>query len=634
MSDRGIGEELLTAIEERLRQGRRVRRLLPGGGRIHVDRRVPFLCVYRSCGGDTDGVERFVATQASYLVAADATLADPRLPQLVERVARTLAADLGAFLLVEMWEGRVREETAEPMHRIRPAFRVMAEERGPLEPTLDALQSALREVRYARREASVELVEGPVAPPGCPQLLPRRLPGVKAFSVGLVVEPVYRSADRSSTFPMVLLALEKPICRALEKAVFEFARGLTVLEAPHFLAMGRRTLAGAAWNVDRRLELVSESFDFLLLVTPINGDEAWRRFRDGDDEEAPRFLYRPLPLDPQLVKRALFGIPIERVEDPVLSSIFREKQEELDRQVSMLLDRGSRRFLYGSLLLYGGVEEGLLTLARSILERVPTQGGDDAVEGPVSAATFARRAREEVEWYRQRDRGFTASVQVRRDLPPGLLVSRGCLMIGEGTSLSAARVEALLHHEVGTHLLTYFNGRAQRIRQFYCGLAGYETLQEGIAVLAEWLCGGLSRARLRTLAARVVTCHHLVEGASFVDAYRHLLRDHGFRRRSAFLIATRVYRGGGLTKDAIYLRGLMQLIAHLGRGGDFEMLLVGKIATRHIPVVRDLWYRNFFRPPPLRPRYLENEAARDRLAAVREGGDLLELLRLGDAVTA
>ncbi|NIQ16470.1 MAG: DUF1704 domain-containing protein, partial [Candidatus Dadabacteria bacterium] len=66
------------------------------------------------------------------------------------------------------------------------------------------------------------------------------------------------------------------------------------------------------------------------------------------------------------------------------------------------------------------------------------------------------------------------------------------------------RVEALLQHEIGTHALTYFNGLSQPFKQLCIGLSGYEELQEGLAVLAEYLVGGLSKPRLRLLAGRVV----------------------------------------------------------------------------------------------------------------------------------
>ena len=69
--------------------------------------------------------------------------------------------------------------------------------------------------------------------------------------------------------------------------------------------------------------------------------------------------------------------------------------------------------------------------------------------------------------------------------------------------MSRARVGASLQHEVGTHLVTYYNGLEQPLRLLHVGLAGYDETQEGLAVLAEYLVGGLSRSRLRTLAERV-----------------------------------------------------------------------------------------------------------------------------------
>ncbi len=144
-----------------------------------------------------------------------------------------------------------------------------------------------------------------------------------------------------------------------------------------------------------------------------------------------------------------------------------------------------------------------------------------------------------------------------------MIVSRGKLLINSDLSLPPSRVAALLAHEVGTHLLTYYNGRMQPFQQLYSGLAGYEELQEGLAVLSEYLVGGLTRGRVRQLAARVVAVRHLTDGASFVETFRTLSRDYGFADRTAYNIAMRVYRGGGLTKDAVYLRGLVAILSYM-----------------------------------------------------------------------
>ena len=167
--------------------------------------------------------------------------------------------------------------------------------------------------------------------------------------------------------------------------------------------------------------------------------------------------------------------------------------------------------------------------------------------------------------------------------------------------------------------MTYYNGRAQPFQQLYSGLAGYEELQEGLAVLAEYLVDGLSTGRMRQLAARVVAVRCLTDGASFVETFRTLHRKYAFTQRAAYNITMRVYRGGGLTKDAVYLRGLEAILRYVQKGGDVHPLLVGKMAVDHIPTIKELQYRKVLNPAPHVPRYLRNPSAIERLEALRGG---------------
>ena len=111
---------------------------------------------------------------------------------------------------------------------------------------------------------------------------------------------------------------------------------------------------------------------------------------------------------------------------------------------------------------------------------------------------------------------------------------------------------------------------------------------------------------MRQLAARVVAVRHLTDGASFVETFRSLDRDYEFNQRTAYNITMRVYRGGGLTKDAVYLRGLEAILRYVQKGGDLNPLLVGKMAIEHIPIIKELQYRNVLKPAPIVPRYLQN----------------------------
>ncbi|MBA3460653.1 MAG: hypothetical protein H0T46_11860, partial [Deltaproteobacteria bacterium] len=63
------GEELIRVARERLAVGKPIRRTLEDGGRLHIDRPLPFLCVYRAPDGPDLGTADLVRTQASYLIA-------------------------------------------------------------------------------------------------------------------------------------------------------------------------------------------------------------------------------------------------------------------------------------------------------------------------------------------------------------------------------------------------------------------------------------------------------------------------------------------------------------------------------------------------------------------------------------
>jgi uncharacterized protein (TIGR02421 family) len=412
----------------------------------------------------------------------------------------------------------------------------------------------------------------------------------------------------------------------LEQANFAFVRQKKTLRPAHFHAPGRTSVVKAVLDIDRQLAEIDRSFDLLLQATPVNAESAWREFRRSRFEKPPVFYYRPLAVDPVLLKRQLYLIPVERVDDPTLSYLFRQKQDELDRQITLLSDVDSTRFLQESLQVYGGVSDWLLEQGTELLDRVPTRSAEGTKAGQLNAIEFAKRAQEELGYYQQKCADFSATVSVREDMFAGLMVSGDQLLIGGRTRIPRRRVDALLQHEIGTHLVTRYNGHHQPFQQLEVGLAGYDGFQEGLAVLAEYLVGGLSRSRLRVLAARVVGAHHMLNGASFIDTFRTLDRNYEFSQRTAYTIAMRLYRGGGLTKDAVYLRGLLQILRYLREGGELEPLFIGKVASAHLPMISELTMREIIKPPALRPRYLETHGAQKKLERLRGGMKVLELV--------
>jgi hypothetical protein len=144
--------------------------------------------------------------------------------------------------------------------------------------------------------------------------------------------------------------------------------------------------------------------------------------------------------------------------------------------------------------------------------------------------------------------------------------------------------------------------------------------------MAEYLVGGLTRPRLRLIAARVVAVHRMIDGGSFIDLFRELNGTYRIDKRSSFMITMRVFRGGGLTKDATYLRGLARLLDYLRRGGTIDTLLVGKINADHVPIIRELQWRKVLKAAPLRPTYLDDPECVRRLEKAGRGISVLDLI--------
>jgi uncharacterized protein (TIGR02421 family) len=572
-------------------------------GHLVLDGARPFLLVVRS-REPKDPLTHLVRGEASYLVAAPDAATDA-VRALVRSVVEAGSRTHGAFLVVELWSGGDR-------------FRVVAPD-GPARATVGALVDGLTALEVKRRGAVVDLDQSDDRhpPEAEPLLTVAECHRTGCLLLGLEVPSVYRDPETEVVYPVFLRKLAHRVSEVLRRAVFEFVKVQTGTDLASYRALGRRTLGEAVWEADRELAAIDASFDLLLLVSPVNAEAEWERFRDSGYQRAPDLRYRLLPIDPDLVKRRLYAVRLEEVEDPAAWRLLRDKREELDKQITLLADRNSPGFLQGSIRLFGHMRAPLLERAREILDQISPAGARPNRER-VGAAEFAARAEAEFEHYRRLYPPFRSEAQIRPDLM-GLMVSSGKLLIGQSLSLWPDRVEALIQHEVGTHVLTFVNGAAQPFVQLSRGFADYDELQEGLGVLAEFLAGGLNGPRMRLLAARVEAVHGLMEGATFVETFRRLHHDYGFGAYTAYGITVRVYESGGFTRDMIYLRGLVTVVEHLRDGGELEPLYVGKIAARHQEVIQEFRERGVLLPTPLLPRFLEWPEARARLRSVREG---------------
>jgi uncharacterized protein (TIGR02421 family) len=557
-------------------------------------------------------------SQASYILASGDRNVHASLRDLVQGLITELADAFGRVVLLELWSANV--PVAEPNvdgEAVPRAFRIVAPAHAFPQSTLEAMEVALVATKWPDGQPDILLhYERNPAPPDLPSILPVvQAEQLNCNVLGFEIPPIYRMGEGGPVIPDMLRAVRRDLGHVLKKTFFSFSHTEASFHPAHYHELGPRAMTRAVPDVDRQLGEIGDAFDLLLMLTPTNTDAAWNTFRRNKFEAMPEFHYRPRTQDPAILKRRLHQIPLDRIEDPALHAFFEGKRDELDRQITMLSDRGTPRVLYGSLQVYGTPDSALIERASAILASVQPHAHDDLVTDFVDAATFANHAASEIIRLKEAMPDLPARVEIRDDVP-GLMVSKGHLLIGRTARVARSRIAATIQHEIGTHILTYYNGRSQPFRLLHTGSAGYEELQEGIAVLAECLVGGLSRPRLRLLAGRVLAVDHLVRGAEFVETFRMLHDDHDFSQKTAYTTTMRVYRGGGLSKDMVYLRGLTGLLQLLEKGVPLSDLLIGKIAFDDLNVIEELLWRKVLKPAPLRPAYLDDPKAKARLQQI------------------
>jgi uncharacterized protein (TIGR02421 family) len=361
-----------------------------------------------------------------------------------------------------------------------------------------------------------------------------------------------------------------------------------------------RALPPVAAQVDAELARLDARLDWLLALSPVGSDALWTAFDASGRTEVPPLRYIDLETDLDEAREQLHALPVSAIESPLLSELLIEKQRELGRMVDLVRLRGTDGFVAASIELFGGVEPELRTLADHILASV---GTGDPLVADTGIDVVLSAVESELAWYRDQDPDFRVAVVADTDIDSLMMVSHGTFYIDANIRLPRARLQPLIQHEIGTHVVTRHNGRRQALRQLEVGLAQYDPLQEGLGVLAEYLAGYLPGERLRVLAARVVAVDMAIHGQGIPAIFDVLHNEHALPTDDAFDVAVRALRGGGLTKDAVYLRGLRDLLVHLHQGGGFEPLFAGKFALSHLDLLDQLLAAGWVVPPQLLPRY-------------------------------
>jgi len=169
----------------------------------------------------------------------------------------------------------------------------------------------------------------------------------------------------------------------------------------------------------------------------------------------------------------------------------------------------------------------------------------------------------------------------------------------------------ILNHEIGVHMVTTMNAQDQPLKFLSLGLPRNTYTQEGLAIMSELLSRSLSIKRLKELALRVLAVNSLTRGNDFKTTYEWLKDEHKVESEKLFYLVTRVYRGGGFTKDYLYLKGFRKVLEMQDRGVKLDNLFLGKTTHTHLTILNELVDRGILNAPKYKCNSFENRVEMD-----------------------
>ena len=343
-------------------------------------------------------------------------------------------------------------------------------------------------------------------------------------------------------------------------------------------------------EVDRKLYELLHDIDILSVVTPTNYQEQKTFFFDNHYSVAPQFVYRRENIDAFLIKRELFNLPVDKIENDDLRSLYIDVIDSYVDKIDQFDSIGSHKFLYDSLRYYGEPTEKDIRNAQFILH-IP-EGFEDENQTILNATDIAKLFKR---FSRKHQYDYHLSIDDK--LIANALVFGSNVKINQAALISSKDAMALAHHELGVHLLTSLNAQAQPLKVFQLGCPVNTKTQEGLAILSEYLAGCLTINRLKVLALRVVAVASLIKDKNFRHTFLLLKEQYQIDDEQAFKITSRVYRGGGFTKDYLYLQGFHEILNAYENSQDFNNLLIGKTSYSYLPIITKLINTGILYPP-------------------------------------
>lgn len=415
------------------------------------------------------------------------------------------------------------------------------------------------------------------------------------------VKKVFMNEDTGEKFPLIVASLAKGLKTAILNNTQYYINSLSSINIRKKGSLLHGGLQPELLKLDKSLYQQLKNFELLNFVNPVNVDQEKKKFFKSNFKENPRFRYKPLTLDPFAYKAKMYQSNVDDLEDVHIRQIYIDIIGAYTDKVDMLHALGKEKFLYSSLRYFGEPSEKDIANAKYLLyakelpqfQNEETLGIDEVVDA----------------FEKEGDKyGFQYNLEIMDNSASDALVinSKRTVYLKRTARFTPTRLRNLLNHEIGVHMVTTMNANNQPLKFLSLGLPRNTYTQEGLAIMAELFSSSLSVTRLRELALRVLAVDSLAKGNDFKTTFQMLMDEYKEEPNMLYYLVTRVYRGGGFTKDYLYLRGFRKLINMHWDGVKLDNLFLGKVTHSHLTILNELVDRGILNPPKYKSRAFEN----------------------------
>jgi uncharacterized protein (TIGR02421 family) len=417
----------------------------------------------------------------------------------------------------------------------------------------------------------------------------------------LEVKKVYMDELSGEIYPLVMQSLSQQFKACLVAISSFFARRFTTKKRFRKSDVLAERMEPAILNVDKSLFELAKGLETLYYINPINIPTERKQFFKCNGNYQPQFRYRQLDVDPYQFREKLYRLPVDTIRDPSIQSLYRNVIDGLSQKIDLLVKAGQPGFMYESLKYYGEPSHTDELNAQFLLHASSFESINEKL---VSTEELHARMLAAANIWDMRCKVETSSKLVASAMVSN---SRKAVLIAKGLQISDTDANALVHHELGVHMATTLNAASQRLKVFSLGLPGNTMSQEGLAILNEFHSGNATLKRLQGLALRVLAVRNMLEYGDFRQTFSFLKEEHRLSQDEAFKLAVRVHRGGGFTKDYVYLNGVSSAL-ELYKNEDIKNLYVGKTGFNYLPIINEMVERQLIAAPKYYPRWLDQPA--------------------------